>query len=193
MNDFFLATNRSIKIAVLGNDVEVRQIQMKDFDTWATHAEVLKKLIKDRDYSDEILTELFAAHALQVISTIVCVTDITKESLLKIAVNEQEFKQLLKTVLNVNHAYFKYEKPKRGSEKVAQSNESTWFDSFQFLISAGHRHEDIMNMTYGAFDQYLKSAQKDHKNKLKYLSSVIRSAQHANAKEFAKFFEGLKE
>lgn len=193
MNDFFLATNRSIKIAVLGNDVEVCQIQMKDFDTWATHAEVLKSLIKDRDYSDEILTELFAAHALQVISTIVCVTDITKESLLKIAVNEQEFKQLLKTVLNVNHAYFKYEKPKRGAKKSTQPNESTWFDSFQFLISAGHRHDDIMKMTYGAFDQYLKSAQKDHKNKLQYLSSVIRSAQHANAKEFTKFFEGLKE
>ena len=189
MNDFFLATNRSITL----DDIEVRQIQMKDFDIWATHAEPLKNFIKDRDYSDEILTELFAAHALQVISAIVCVIDITKESLFKIAVNEQEFKQLLKTVLNVNHAYFKYKKPKRGRKKAVQSNESTWFDSFQFLISAGHRPDDIMNMTYGAFDQYLKSAQKDNKNKLQYLSSVIRSAHHANAKEFAKFFEGLKD
>ena len=187
MNDFFLATNRSITL----DDIEVRQIQMKDFDIWATHAEVIKNFIKDRDYSDEILTELFAAHALQVISTIVCVTNITKESLLKIAVNEQEFKQLLKAVLSVNHAYFKYEKPKHTAKK--QAIESTWFDSFQYLISAGHRHEDIMNMTYGAFDQYLKSAQKDHKNKLQYLSSVIRSAHHANTKEFKKFFEGLKE
>lgn len=187
MNDFFLATNRSITL----DDIEVRQIQMKDFDIWVTHAEVLKSLIKGRDYSDEILTELFVDHALQVISTIVCVTDITKESLLKIAVHEEEFKQLLKIVLNVNHAYFKYEKPKRGSKKAAQSNESTWFDSFQFLISAGHRPDDIMNMTYGAFDQYLKSAQKDNKNKLQYLSSVIRSAHHANAKEFKKFFDDL--
>ena len=189
MNDFFLATNRSIMV----NDIEVRQIQMKNFDTWVPHAEVLKNFIKDRDYSDEILTELFTTHAVQVISTIACVTDITQESLLTIAVNEQEFKQLLKTVLNVNHAYFKYEKPKRGSKKAAQSSESTWFDSFQYLISAGHRHEDIMNMTYGAFEQYLKSAQKDHKNKLQYLSSVIRSAHHANAKEFKKFFDDLKE
>ena len=189
MNDFFLATNRSITL----DDIEVRQVQMKDFDIWATHAEVLKNFIKDRDYSDDILTDLFATHALQVISTIACVTDITQESLLKTAVNESDFKQLLKTVLNVNHAYFKYEKPKRGSNKAAQSSESTWFDSFQFLISAGHRHDEIMNMTYGAFEQYLKSAQKDHKNKLQYLSSVIRSAQHANAKEFKKFFEGLKD
>ena len=188
MNDFFLATNRSIKL----QDIEVRQIQMKDFDIWATHAEVIKNFLKDKDHSDEILTELFAAHGMQVISTIACVTDLDNESLFKLAADEQKFKQLLKTVLNVNHAYFKYEKPKRGAKKT-QTSESTWFDSFQYLISAGHRHEDIMNMTYGAFDQYLKSAQKDHKNKLQYLSSVIRSAHHANAKEFKKFFEELKE
>ena len=189
MNDFFLATNRSITL----DDIEVRQVQMKDFDIWATHAEVIKNFIKDRDYSDEILNELFSAHGVQVISTIACVTDLDNDSLFKLAADEQKFKQLLKTVLNVNHAYFKYEKPKRGSKKAAQSSESTWFDSFQYLISAGHRHEDIMNMTYGAFEQYLKSAQKDHKNKLQYLSSVIRSAHHANAKEFKKFFDGLKE
>ena len=187
MNDFFLATNRSITV----DDIEVRQIQMKDFDIWATHAEVLKNFIKDKDHSDEILNELFSAHGVQVISTMACVTDLDNESLFKLAADEQKFKQLLKTVLNVNHAYFKYEKPKHTAKK--QTVESTWFDSFQYLISAGHRHEDIMNMTYGAFDQYLKSAQKDHKNKLQYLSSVIRSAHHANTKEFKKFFEGLKE
>ena len=188
MNDFFLATNRSIQI----NDIEVRQIQMKDFDIWATHAEALKDFIKDKDHSDEILTELFTAHGVQVISTIACVTDLDNESIFKLATDEQNFKELLKAVLLVNQAYFKYEKPKHGAKKNTQT-ESTWFDSFQYLISAGHRHEDIMNMTYGAFDQYLKSAQKDHKNKLQYLSSVIRSAHHANAKEFKKFFEELKE
>lgn len=55
---FFLATNRSINV----NDIEVPQIQMKDFDIWATHAEVIKNFIKDKDHSDEILTELFKAH-----------------------------------------------------------------------------------------------------------------------------------
>lgn len=188
MNDFFLAANRSITV----NDIEVRQIQMKDFDIWATHAEPLKNFIKDQNHSDEILNELFKAHGVQVISTIACVTDLDNKSLVELAADEQGFKELLKTVLLVNQAYFKYEKPKRGAKKT-QTTESTWFDSFQYLISAGHRPDDIMNMTYGAFDQYLKSAQKDHKNKLQYLSSVIRSAHHANAKEFKKFFEELKE
>jgi len=186
MNDFFLATNRSITV----NDVEVRQIQMKDFDIWATHAEALKNFIKDQNHSDEILTELFAAHGAQVISTIACVTDLDNKSLVELAVDEQGFKELLKAVLLVNQAYFKYEKPKRSAK---QATESTWFDSFQFLISAGHHPDNIMNMTYGAFEQYLKAAQKNQRSQLQYLSSVIRSAHHANAKEFKKFFEELKE
>ncbi len=188
MNDFFLATNRSIKV----NEIEVRQIQMKDFDTWATHAEPLKNFIKDQNHSDEILTELFKVHGAQVISTIACVTDLDNESLFKLASDEQAFKQLLKAVLLVNQVYFKPEKPKRGATK-AQTSEATWFDSFQFLISAGHHPDSIMNMTYGAFEQYLKAAQKNQRSQLQYLSSVIRSAHHANAKEFKKFFEELKE
>lgn len=105
MNDFFLATNRSIKL----QDIEVRQIQMKDFDIWATHAEPLKNFIKDQNHSDMILTELFKVHGVQVISTIACVTDLDNESLVELAVDEQGFKELLKAVLLVNQAYFKYE------------------------------------------------------------------------------------
>ena len=188
MNDFFLATNRSISV----NDIEVRQIQMKDFDTWATHAEPIKQFLKDKNHSDEILTELFAAHGMQIISTIACVTDLDNESLFKLASDEQRFKELLKAVLIVNQAYFKPEKLKRGATK-AQADESTWFDSFQFMVSMGHQHSEIMEMTYGAFEQYLKSVQKNQRSQLQYLSSVIRSAHHANAKEFKKFFEELRE
>lgn len=189
MNDFFLATNRSITV----NEIEVRQIQMKDFDTWATHAEPIKQFLKNKNHSDEVLTELFAAHGMQVISAIACVTDLDSESLFKLASDEQSFKELLKAVLIVNQAYFKPEKPKRGAKKNTQADESTWFDSFQFLISAGHHPDSIMNMTYGAFEQYLKAAQKNQRSQLQYLSSVIRSAHHANAKEFKKFFEELRE
>jgi len=61
------------------------------------------------------------------------------------------------------------------------------------LISAGHTHTEIMNMTYGTYTEYLKSAQKDYRNKLAALTSVVRSAQHASAKELKKFLEDLKD
>lgn len=172
MNDFFLATNRSIKV----NDIEVRQIQMKDFDTWATHAEPIKQFFKNKNHSDEVLTELFAAHGMQVISAIACVTDLDSESLFKLAADEQTFKELLKTVLLVNQAYFKYEKPKRGAKK-AQTGETTWFDSFQFLVSMGHQHSEIMEMTYGAFDGYVKAANKMHRQEIINSAVAARVAQ----------------
>ena len=182
MNDFFLATNRSIAV----NDIEVRQIQMKYFDTWATHAEPIKQFLKDKNHSDEVLTELFAAHGVQVISAITCVTDLDNQSLFKLASDEQRFKELLKTVLIVNQAYFKPEKLKRGATK-AQADDSTWFDSFQFLVSMGHRHSEIMEMTYGAFQGYVKAA-----NKM-YRQGILNSAVAARvAQSDKKGFEAFK-
>ena len=179
MNDFFLATNRSIKI----NDIEVRQIQMKDFDQWLKHAEVLKNFIKDKDHSDEILTELFKAHGVQAISTIACVTNLNQKAIFDLAADEQTFKELLKAVLLVNQAYFKYEKPKRGIKK---KDDSTWFDSFQFLVSMGHQHSEIMQMTYGAFQGYVKAANKMYKQGI-FNSAIAARVAQSDKKGFESF------
>ncbi|MFI9459920.1 hypothetical protein [Acinetobacter sp. NPDC052428] len=179
MNDFFLATNRSIKI----NDIEVRQIQMKDFDTWAMHAEPLKNFIKDQNHSDEILTQLFKVHGVQVISTIACVSNLNQKAIFDLAADEQGFKELLKAVLLVNQAYFKYEKPKRGAKK---KDDSTWFDSFQFLVSMGHQHGEIMEMTYGAFQSYVKAANKMYKQGI-FNNAVAARVAQSDKKGFESF------
>lgn len=191
MNDFFLAANRSITV----NDVEVHQIQMKDFDQWAVYAEKVKGFLRGKDYSDEILTQLFKAHSIEVLGICSLATKLPVASLIDLAnTSEQKFKEVLSAVLQVNGAYFKEDQPKRRNKKQAtKDNDSTWFDSFQLLISAGHNHTEIMNMTYGAYSEYLKSAQKDYRNKLAALTSVVRSAQHASAKELKKFLDELKE
>ncbi len=191
MNDFFLAANRSITV----NDVEVHQIQIKDFDQWAVHAEKVKSFLKGKDYSDEILTQLFKTHSIEVLGICSLATKLPVASLIDLAnTSEQKFKEVLSAVLQVNGAYFKEDQPKRRNKKqAAKDNDSTWFDSFQLLVSAGHTHTEIMNMTYGAYSEYLKSAQKDYRNKLAALTSVVRSAQHASAKDLKKFLEDLKD
>ncbi|WP_017401013.1 hypothetical protein [Acinetobacter radioresistens] len=191
MNDFFLAANRSITV----NDVEIHQIQMKDFDQWAVHAEKVKTFLQGKDYSDEILTQLFKAHSIEVLGICSLATKLPVASLIDLATtSEQQFKEVLSAVLQVNGAYFKEDQPKRRNKKqVAKDNDSTWFDSFQLLVSAGHTHTEIMNMTYGAYSEYLKSVQKDYRNKLTALTSVVRSAQHASAKDLKKFLEELKD
>ncbi|MEN8381617.1 hypothetical protein [Acinetobacter radioresistens] len=191
MNDFFLAANRSITV----NDVEVHQIQIKDFDQWTVHAEKVKGFLKGKDYSDEILTQLFKTHSIEVLGMCRLATKLPATSLIDLATtSEQQFKEVLSAVLQVNGAYFKEDQPKRRNKRQAvKDNDSTWFDSFQLLISSGHTHTEIMNMTYGAYSEYLKSAQKDYRNKLATLTSVMRSAQHASAKDLKKFLEDLKD
>ena len=102
------------------NDVEVHQIQMKDFDQWAVHAEKIKGFLKEKDYSDEVLTQLFKAHSIEVLSICSLATRLPVASLIDLATtSEQQFKEVLSAVLQVNGAYFKEDQPKRRNKKQA--------------------------------------------------------------------------
>ena len=186
MNDFFLADNRTFQLG----EIEVKQIQVKSLDLFYQHAETVKEYLKDKDYSDAILIELFKAHTIEVIHTCVMTTNLTADRIFDIAKDQALFLDMLRAVLTVNKAYFRPEKPKRGSK---QSNEKvTWFDSFQYLIESGHRHDDILNMSYGAYLQYLKAAQRNELRKMRSQVNLMRSAQHAQNREFKKLMEDLK-
>ncbi|WP_180109377.1 MULTISPECIES: hypothetical protein [unclassified Acinetobacter] len=189
MNDFFLANNRSITIKVLGNDVEVKQLQMHNFDFWSPYASVIRDSLKQSDYSDLIgagLVKDYGAHVFQLCS--MC-TNTEMESLLDLAESDPlEFSHLLKHVIEVNGAYFNEDvKPGLKIRKNKGSVEQTWFDSFQYLIAYGHRHDDILQMTYGAFIGFLKAAEKYQRNRGKFDSNIIRAAQYADKKGFTAF------
>lgn len=186
MNDFFLANNRSITIKVLGHDVEVKQLQMHNFDIWSPLASVIRDTLKQRDYSDLIgatLVKDYGAHVFQLCS--LC-TNIAIDVLLELAESDPlEFSHLLKHVINVNGAYFKEPKPRK--QKKSSEEQSSWFDAFQFLIAHGHQHSEIMQMSYGCFINYLKAAQKVYLDDNKLHANVIRAAQHSDKKGFEKF------
>ncbi|WP_180102204.1 hypothetical protein [Acinetobacter sp. YH12126] len=193
MNDFFLANNRLITIKVLGNDVEVKQLQMHNFDIWSPIASVIRDRLKQSDYSDLIgasLVKDYGAHVFQLCS--MC-TNTEIETLLDLAESDSlEFSHLLKHVIEVNGAYFNEDvKPGPKIHKKKGSVEQTWFDSFQYLITYGHRQDDILQMTYGTFINYLKSAQKYQCNRGKFDSNIIRAAHHADKKGFTTFQDEL--
>lgn len=189
MNDFFLANNRSLPIKVLGNDVEVKQLQMFNFDIWSPIASVIRDSLKQSDYSDLIgasLVKDYGAHVFQLCS--LC-TGVDMDTLLNLAKsNALEFSHLLQHVIEVNGAYFKEDiKPGPKNRKKKSEAEHTWFDSFQYLITYGHQQDDILQMTYGAFVGYLKAAEKYQRNRGKFDSNIIRAAQHADKKGFTAF------
>lgn len=187
MNDFFLANNRNIAIG----DITVHQLQMYDFDEWAPHAKVIKDFLKN--HSDEIYKSLFEAHTTDVMIVVSKSTHKSIDELIVVVeASEIAFIELIDAAIKVNDVFFSEKEPKRKRGRKKAEEQSSWFDAFQFLIDAGHRHDDILLMSYGTFIGYLKSAQKQQSDKLRTMTNLMRAANHANAKAFAKLIEELK-
>ena len=106
----------SVIIPLYNNEGTIERAVQSVLQQTYPHFELIIVNDGSKDHSDEILTGLFKAHGVQVISTMACVTDLDGKSLIELAADEQTFKELLKAVLLVNQAYFKYEKPKRGTK-----------------------------------------------------------------------------
>ena len=197
MNDFFIASNRSLSLEVDDVSLEVRQIQMSQFDLWVGAADPIKNMLGNvSDYSDEILKKVIQKHLIECVVMLQLITDLDHPAILKAAQDQEVFIQLLKTGLKANQQYFVDKEPKsKRRKKRSETNDqdSTWFDSFQLLVSNGHSHDSIMNMTYGAFKLYTEAVVKREKQSIATQSNIIRMAQHAAAKQFKSFVDELKE
>ena len=197
MNDFFIAANRSLSLEIDDVSLEVRQILMRQFDLWVGAADPIKNMLGNvSDYSDEILNKLIQKHLIECVVMLRLITDLDHQAILNTAHDQEVFIQLLQTGLKANQPYFVDKEPKsKRRKKRGETNDqgSTWFDSFQLLISNGHSHDSIMNMTYGSFKLYTEAVVKREKQNIATQSNIIRMAQHAAAKQFKSFVDELKE
>lgn len=185
MNDFFLAEGRSISVPIGKSEITVKQFKMHNLDVWFPAAIAVKTFLEKKDYSDEILTKLFTSHGLQVLHLLELTTGKKQAELMQHVDDEQSFKLLIKTMLEVNVAYFKEPKPRQRTKSGEE--QPSWFNAFQFLADHGHQHSEIMQMSYGCFMNYLKAAQKVNMDDKKLDANVIRAAHHSDKKGFEKF------
>lgn len=186
MNDFFLATNESITNEL---GITVKQITVKDLGTWFQHAEPIRLELK-KDYSDESIEKVFNLHKMPSLFLCKMTTDKTNDELISLVSNDfSNIITLLKSIIEVNIKYFDQEDAKK-SRSTAKS-ESSWFDSFQLLINSGHDHNDIMNMSYGAFIMYTKATSRKANFDLARLANAMRMAQHASNSDYEKLIKKL--
>ena len=184
MNEFFLASNRT----VIESDIEIEQIKVKDLDKWSQFAEPIRVELQN-DYSIKKIEEVIVNHKLfaQLLCTLSTIHDCAFFALV-MNTDADKFISIFKSVIEVNQAYFNQDTAKKSEKKV----DTTWFDSFQFLISKGHRHEDLLNYSFGAFLEYLKAAQRNEQNSILSYSGAIRVAYHADKKSFENYTKSLK-
>lgn len=184
MNDFFLLNNDSLQHAFVDQNIEVKQIKVKDLNHFAQFADSIKKL---DSYSIETITALVETEIFNIMGLCSLVTSLDPEAFAKHIANQDAIAELVLKIIQVNEAFFK--KEKQQSKSKTEVNESTWFDSFQYLISCGHRPDDILTMPYGAFLKYIEASQKNEQKRLKSYAVAMRVANHAKQQDFEKYIK----
>lgn len=185
MNDFFIASNRPVKVS----DLLVYQLQMHNFDEWSGAAQVIKDFLNN--HPDETTQKIFDAHSFESTQLIAHCLQHSIEQVIDLFKKDASLNVLLlDAVIKVNDAFFSEPKPKHRDD-VDPRKKSSWFDVFQLLVSNGHPHESIMQMNYGAFRHYLKAAQKAERMKMRNFAIATRS-QNAINKKFNEFIKSLE-
>ncbi|WP_336982571.1 hypothetical protein [Acinetobacter modestus] len=185
MNDFFLVNNESLSHMFVDRNIQVMQIQVKNLNQFAFYAEPIKALDV---YSIEMTRAVIDEHIVKIMGLCSMVTTLDPDAFTTNIQNRDAIVDLVLKIIQVNEAYFKKEKKKQSKKK---DDNQSWFDSFQYLVSAGHRPDDILNMPYGAFTEYMRSAQRRESQRLKSIAIATRAAYHAKQNDFEKFISGL--
>lgn len=185
MNDFFLLNNESLSHVFIDQNIEIKQIQIKNLNRFAYFADPIKQL---ESYSIETIKPIILTSIIQIMGLCSLVTSLDPDAFSKNIGNQDAIAELVLKIIQVNEAYFKEEKPKK--QQRENQKKYSWFDSFQRLISDGHRQDDILNMSYGAFIEYLKAAQRRESQRLKTIAIATRAASAKN-NDFDRFVSGL--
>ncbi|UTO20601.1 hypothetical protein NGC85_05835 [Acinetobacter sp. Z1] len=186
MNDFFIANNESLTHVFVDQKIEVKQIQVKNLDRLNGFANEIKKL---ESYSIETITPIIEPQMLNMMGLVSVVTTLSPKTFIENNAQTKAIAELVLKIIEVNEAFFKNEKRKNRTNK--ETREVSWFHSFAYLVKNGHKHDDIMNLTYGAFIHYLKEAQALERQQIKSYAIATRVANNEKEKGWDKYLKQL--
>ncbi|NNP71252.1 hypothetical protein [Acinetobacter sp. Ac_5812] len=189
MNDFFIANNESLPHTFIDQKIEVKQIQVKNLARFSVYAIKIKDAIES--YSIETITPLIEPQILNIMGLVSMVTTLNPKTFIENTAQTKAIAELVLKIIEVNEAFFIKEKRQNRTKK--ETKEVTWFHSFAYLIKSGHSHDDIMNMTYGAFMHYLKEAQASERQQIKSYAIATRVANNAKQQGWDKYIKQLDE
>ncbi|QOW46454.1 MULTISPECIES: hypothetical protein [Acinetobacter] len=185
MNDFFLAENRTYSVELdEDSSVELRQFIVGEIDKIEVFAYPIRKALK-KDWATEDLHTVVDNNQIAATMLLESLSNLTFEAASKIKdAAPDKFIEIFEMLLIVNKTYFEQDEVKKNNKN---DDKFSWFDSFQTLISKGHKHEDILNYSFGAFMEYLKAAQRHEQNHILSRSVAMRVAYHADKKGFSSY------
>ncbi|MCJ0830490.1 hypothetical protein MN869_18930 [Acinetobacter sp. NIPH1876] len=187
MNDFFIVNNESLPHTFIDQKIEVKQIQVKDLARFSIYAIKIKDALES--YSIETITPLIEPQMLNIMGLVSIATTLSPKTFIENTAQTKAIAELVLKIFEVNETYFKKDKIHNRTKK--ETKEVSWFRSFAYLIKSGHRHNDIMDMTYGAFLHYVKEAQALERQQIKSYAIATRVANNAKQQGWDKFLKQL--
>ena len=182
MNDFFYVSNSKLSVEINETQIFVRQFQMKEINQFVSVANPIRLELSSG--IDHVIKQ-YLIYSLSLVSML---SDLNIELAAKLLESDYvKYKELLEKIIEANSAFFN-EKIKEPQEET----DETWFDILQHLVKAGHRPEDVMNMTYGAFIGFCKAINKQCINDVINTANITRTAHHADNNSFKKFTSEMK-
>ena len=168
--------------------IEVKQIQVKNLARFSVYAIKIKDTLES--YSIETITPLVEPQILNMMGLCSMVTTLIPKTFIENTAQTKAIAELVLKIIEVNETFFKNDKKQDRTKK--ETKEVSWFHSFAYLIKNGHRHDDIMDMTYGAFIHYLKEAQALERQQIKSYAIATRVANNAKEKGWDKYLKQLE-
>lgn len=182
MNDFFLLNNESLPYVFIDQNIEIKQIQVKNLNRFAQFAEPIKKL---ESYSIETIAPLIETNIIQIMGIFSIVTTLDADYFTDRLENTEAIADLILKIIQVNDEFFKKE------PKGENSKDSSWFNAISYLIKHGHSESEVLNMSYGAFLKYIKEAQAIERQQIKSYAIATRVANHAKNQAWEKYLKQL--
>jgi len=188
MNDFFLLNNESLPYEFIDQNIEIKQIQVKNLNRFGQFADPIKKL---ESYSVETITPLIETNIIQIMGVFSLATTLDANYFADRLENTEAIADLVLNIIQVNEDFFKNEELSK--RPVQQETESaSWFNSIQYLVTAGHRQDEILNMSYGAFLKYIEAAQRNERQNIKNTAIAVRMAMNSSNEEWDKSIKQLE-
>ncbi|MEN4981582.1 hypothetical protein [Acinetobacter modestus] len=182
MNDFFLLNNESLPYVFIDQDIEIKQIQLKNLNRFGQFADPIKKL---ESYSIETITPLINTDLIQIMGMLSLATTLVADSFIERKENIEAIADLILKIIQVNEDFFKKE------PKGENSKDSSWFNAISYLVKHGHSEAEVLNMPYGAFLKYIKEAQTIERQQIKSYAIATRVANHAKQQAWDKYLKQL--
>ena len=107
MNDFFLLNNESLPHVFIDQNIEIKQIQVKNLNRFGQFAEPIKKL---DSYSIETIKPIILTSIIQIMGLCSLVTSLDPQAFSKHIANQDAIAELVLKIIQVNEAFFKKEK-----------------------------------------------------------------------------------